>query len=92
MATGSYYIGQRLATYNLAADTFGLGSFETEQCVNAWAAVGIGIGNNFCNPVGLENAFVAQHGRVDVYPNPANNVCHVVLSLSRKPIDGSLSL
>ncbi len=89
---GTFYIDLPLKSMNAAEDAFGTGCFEGEQCVNAWAAVGVGSGSNFCNPVGTEAPYHDLANLMSVFPNPANENFVLQLSLSGKESSSNLSL
>lgn len=89
---GATYLDARQATIQSAIDTFGSGSFEAEQCANAWAAVNVGTGANFCNPVSLETELLGQRTAIEVYPNPSNGVIHITVLNETKVLGGNFTL
>jgi Zn-dependent metalloprotease len=78
MIVGVTHQDAQQAAVQAAENIFGMGSFEATQCANAWAAVGIGNGANFCNPVGTVGAVVKPMLTLTAFPNPTASLLTVL--------------
>jgi bacillolysin len=92
MQTGVTHPDAQIAGIQAAQDAFGIGSFEATQCKNAWAAVGLGVGENFCNPVALQDKGPNLQCNINVAPNPVSAQLEIAISTTRKEADCSLQL
>jgi Secretion system C-terminal sorting domain len=90
--TGVTHQDAQIAGIQAAQDAFGVGSFEATQCKNAWAAVGLGIGENFCNPVAVQDKDPELQCDIDVAPNPVATQLEIAISTSQKEADCSIQL
>lgn len=91
-AAGATHFDIRDAAVLAASDLYGPGSFEAQQCNNAWAAVNVGTGSNFCNPVATDPQVIAMTSQINVYPNPANVAINVVININTRVLENSLSI
>jgi Zn-dependent metalloprotease len=92
LQTGATHQDAQMAAIQAAQDAFGVGSFEAIQCENAWAAVGIGVGSRFCNPVGQDEIKDPNILSFSVWPNPASSRFEVFIDTPTKQSDCTLHL
>jgi bacillolysin len=92
LGVSSSFADARQASINAAEALFSPGSFEATQCANAWAAVGVGLGSNFCIPTAVTMMAEDLQGTVGLFPNPASTTLHVTMQLPAKATACAMSI
>lgn len=84
LGVASTFADARQASIQAAEALFGTGSFEATQCTNAWEAVGVGTGGNYCMPAQMGDEAKGLVYRWSVSPNPADSYFNTHIQLAQK--------
>lgn len=80
------YQDARIGAIQAAEDLFGIGSFQADQCVNAWHAVGVGGMVAECPVVDLQDSHLPQPMAVSISPNPITEYSRIIIEAQRPVI------
>jgi hypothetical protein len=92
LGVSSSFADARQAAIHAAEAIFTPGSFQSTQCANAWAAVGVGTGSNLCVPTAAAGMRDDFQGTLDLFPNPASTTLNVTIRLTAKASACGLSI